>query len=64
MQFVTEQIVFTTFDDERNVFYGDLSRSDLQVRPSITSIIPAGTYRIVDGEFYRLVDGVNLDAYD
>jgi hypothetical protein len=50
------QISLSTADDEANYFTGNPSPP---VKPDPNRLLPAGTYRVLDGQLYRVVPGVS-----
>ena len=51
------QLFFTTADVEDMRFYGETNQSN-QSNLGMQPTLPTGTYRVVCGELFRLVDGV------
>lgn len=56
MDYLSEQLFFTTADDERNYFTGEQQAPPPKFNPN--TILPPGNYRVVDGCLYRVVDWV------
>ena len=52
MKLTTEQISVSTAEEENNYFTG---QPEAPVRPCPNAILPPGTYRVIDGELYRIV---------
>lgn len=50
-EFTSEQIAISTAEDERNYFTG---RPEISVQPDPSTILPPGTYRVIDGNLYRI----------
>jgi hypothetical protein len=49
-----QQLAVSTAEDEHNYFTG---QPEVPVRPNPNGILPAGTYRVIDGALYRVVGG-------
>lgn len=58
--FIYEQMSYSTADLERNCFSGETQEIS---PPEYFSIMPSGTYRVVDGEIFRIVDGCPPSEY-
>ena len=61
MSFTFEQFYVSTAEDERNYFTEIAGEERTPARES--KALPAGTYRVLDGQLYRIVPGIppNLD---
>ena len=57
MKLTMEQISVSTAEEENNYFTG---QPEASVEPRPNAILPPGTYRVIDGELYRVVDSVPL----
>jgi hypothetical protein len=55
MNFVAEQLSVSTAEEENNYFTGQ-QPPVMQLDPNV--ILPAGTYRVLAGRLYRVVDGI------
>jgi len=54
-EFVQFQIEMSTAEEERTLFSSE--QSEIAGKSDSNSIMPAGTYRLVNGEIYRIVAG-------
>ena len=54
-EFTSEQIAVSTAEDERNYFTGQVEGG---VHPTPSTILPAGTYRVIEGHLYRVRGGI------
>jgi hypothetical protein len=55
-ELIVLQISLSTADDEANYFTGDPAPS---VGPKPSRLLPAGTYRVLDGQLYRVLPGIS-----
>ena len=53
-KFIAEQFFLTTLDEERNHFVVIHPYGSPTATPGDNSILPAGLYRVVDGELLRI----------
>lgn len=53
-----EQLWFTTQEIEQMYFYGIFSPECYETHFDISSVMPSGTYRVIDGELFQIVDGI------
>ncbi len=49
---IIEQMSLTTAEDENNYFTGQPQAS---IQPTPSEILPSGSYRVIDGNLYRVV---------
>ena len=54
-EFTIEQLSVSTAEDEMNYFTG---QPELAVQPNVDAILPPGTYRVIEGQLYRIVSGI------
>lgn len=52
------QFSLSTAEDERNYFSGSTPAPQPEVAPE--DVLPPGTYRVIDGQLYRVAAGVPL----
>ena len=52
-----EQIAVSTADEARNYFTGD--QGPLRIAPLREQALPIGTYRLIDGELFKIIPGPN-----
>lgn len=55
--FIIEQISVSTADDEVNYFTG---QPEFPWGPNPNTILPPGTYRVIEGQLYRIIGGVPI----
>jgi hypothetical protein len=55
-ELIVLQISLSTADDEANYFTGDPAPSAV---PKPSRFLPAGTYRVMDGQLYRVLPGIS-----
>ena len=58
-KFVDYHFSFSTAEDELNVFMG-AQKTDLP--PQTLAPLPAGIYRVIDGELVRIVPGIPIST--
>jgi len=61
INFVFEDFSVTTAEDEQNYFTG---QQELPIHTNPSVMVPPGTYRIIDGELYRINQGSPLPVLD
>jgi hypothetical protein len=54
MRFTEIQLSLSTADEERAYFYGPTSTPE----PDVTAVLPAGVYRVVEGNLCRVLPGL------
>lgn len=54
-EFIVEQLSLSTAYDEANYFTG---QPEVPWRPDPNEILRPGTYRVIDGQLYRVVGGM------
>ncbi len=55
------QFFLTTFEDERNYFWGDRNISDTSTFYGESQLLPSGDYRVIDGVLCRIISGLSQD---
>ena len=55
MVFVMEQFSLSTAEDEKNYFTGQPASME---QPLAEPVLPAGIYRVIDNQLYRVVPGI------
>jgi hypothetical protein len=56
-EFTFEQLSVSTAEDENNYFTG---QQEVALQPNPNSILPPGTYRVIEGSLYRVMRGAPL----
>jgi hypothetical protein len=52
---VIEQLSVSTAEDENNYFTG---QQNVIEQPEPSKVLPAGLYRVIEGQLYRVIGGV------
>jgi hypothetical protein len=55
--FISEQLSVSTAQEEQNYFTGQ-PPTPFQSNPN--DVLPPGTYRVIGGQLYRVVEGVSI----
>jgi len=53
-----EQLCFTTQDIEKMYFYDIFSLECYERKLDLSAIMSEGEYRVIDGELFKVVDGI------